>query len=56
MKKKENFKVPSQWRKFEFNAFSITHLTLSGGGGGGGGGSEVRMTKLTAAKEKPLIL
>ena len=26
-----------------------------GGGGGGGGGSEARMTKLTAANQKPMM-
>ena len=31
-------------------------LTLSCRGGGGGEGSEARMTKLTAANQKPLIL
>ena len=31
-------------------------LTLSGRGGGGGGLSEARMTKLTAANQKPLTL
>ena len=33
----------------------LWHLTLSGRGGGGGG-SDARMTKLTAANQKPLTL
>ena len=38
----------------EIKSMAKDTLTLSGPGGGGGGGSEARMTKLTAANQKPL--